>query len=314
MAEAAGKVVYAALAGNVLIAVSKFIAAGYTGSAALLAEAVHSLVDCGNEVLLLYGSYRARRPADAQFPFGHGKELYFWCFVVAVLVFALGAGVSFYQGVHRLRHPEPVQHVVVNYVVLGVALVFEGGSWLYALHSFRRSKGQRGYFEAVVRAKDPTTFTVLFEDSAALLGLLVALAAQVLSAHTGDAAWDAAASLVIAGILAAAAVLLARETKSLLIGEAATPDVVAGILVQLRARPEIDEINEILTLHMGPDYILVNISLHVAEQARRAEVHRVFDDIDAAIRRRFPKVRRVFIESERPAAGRALVPLPPAAR
>jgi len=311
MADGAGKAVYAALAGNALIALSKFGAAAYTGSSAILSEGVHSLVDCGNEILLLYGMRRARLPPDQRFPFGHGKEIYFWSFVVALLVFALGAGVSFYEGVHRLRHPAPVRDVHINYIVILGAMVFEGGSWWIAFREFRRVKGERGYVEAVQRAKDPTTFTVLFEDSAALLGLAVALAGVALGQATGAPVWDGAASLCIGAILAGTAFWLARETKSLLIGESANLEVVAGIRALLEAQREIDEVNEILTMHMGPDVILVNLSVHVAEAAGRGQVHELFSAIDAGIKARFPKVRRVFIESVHHPAQADAVPLPP---
>ncbi|TFW11368.1 cation transporter [Massilia arenosa] len=305
------KAVYAALAGNVLIAISKFVAAWFTGSSAILSEGVHSLVDCGNEILLLYGLRRARLPADARFPFGHGKEIYFWSFVVALLVFALGAGVSFYEGVHHLRHPTTVEDAWINYLVIGVAIVFEGASWMVAFREFRRGKGDNSYVEAVERAKDPTTFTVLFEDSAALLGLVVALIGVALGQATGNPVWDGAASIVIAFILAATAFWLARETKGLLIGESANLEVVAGIRALLEEQKQIDDVNEILTMHMGPDFILVNISLHVADAAGRAQVHQLFHDIDRGIKQRYPKVRRVFIESVVDPDAEHVVPLPP---
>ncbi|WP_363281172.1 cation diffusion facilitator family transporter [Devosia sp.] len=163
-------VVYAALAGNFLIAVTKFIAAAFTGSSAMLSEGVHSLVDTGNELLLLYGLHRAAKPPDREHPFGHGRELYFWSFVVAVLIFALGAGVSIYEGVRHVMQPEPMENATVNYIVLGLSIVFETASWLVALREFRREKGELGYLAAIRESKDPTTFTVLVEDSVAFSG------------------------------------------------------------------------------------------------------------------------------------------------
>lgn len=310
-AHASGKVVYVALLGNVAIAVSKFIAAAMTGSSAMLSEGVHSLVDTGNEMLLLYGMKRAAQPPDQRFPFGHGKEIYFWSFVVALLVFALGAGVSLYEGMAHLRHPAPMEQAYINYIVIGVAFAFEAFSWLVALRAIRRIKGDQTYLEVVHRAKDPTTFTVLMEDSAALLGLLVALAGVALRQWTGNPMWDGAASVVIGLILAGTACWLALETKSLLIGESANLEVVAGIRNLLEEQPRIDQVNEILTMHMGPDFILVNISLHVASSARREEVHQLFADIDTGIKESFPKVRRVFIESVRDPDAQHMVPLPP---
>ena len=218
------KVIYAALAGNLLIAATKFTAAFFTGSSAMLSEGVHSLVDTGNGGLLLFGLHRAGRPPDRTHPFGHGRELYFWSFVVAILVFALGAGVSFYEGVAHIRHPEPASNVAVNYVVLGLSMVFEGGAWLIALKEFRRSKGRMGYYEAIRKSKDPSVFTVLFEDSAALLGLVIALVA-ITAAHLMEMpVLDGVGSIGIGLVLAATATLLARECKGLLMGEAASPD------------------------------------------------------------------------------------------
>jgi cation diffusion facilitator family transporter len=298
MAKGSKKTVYAALIGNLLIAACKFVAAAMTGSSAMLSEAVHSVVDTGNEGLLLYGIRRARLPADERYPFGHGKEIYFWSFVVALLIFALGAGVSIYEGIHHLLHPAPMEDPLINYAVIGLAFVFEGASWLVALREFRASKGEHGYLEAVHRGKDPTVFTVLFEDSAALLGLVVALAGVALGQLTDNPFYDGAASILIGLILSVAAFWLAYETKGLLIGESAGGEVVAGIRELVLRDPQVDRVNAILTMHMGPDYILVNISLHVASAAGRMQVHGIFDDIDRAIKQRYPKIKRVFIESE----------------
>jgi cation diffusion facilitator family transporter len=297
MESGAKKTVYAALLGNLLIAATKFVAAAFTGSSAMLSEAVHSTVDTGNEVLLLYGMRQARQPADEKFPFGHGKEIYFWSFVVAVLVFAVGAGISLYEGVHHLLRPTPMENPLVNYVVLGLALVFEGFSWRVAFREFSKDKGGASFLQAIHRGKDPTVFTVLLEDSAALLGLLVALAGIALRQWSGNPVYDGAASIVIGLILTVVAFVLAYESKSLLIGESASRDVVAGIRAMLSQNPNVDQVNEILSMHMGPDFILVNISLNVAARADRTQVHELFNMIDSDIKRAFPKVRRVFIES-----------------
>ena len=197
MAKASPKLaIIAALIGNTLIAVTKFIAAALTGSSAMLSEGIHSLVDTGNQGLLLYGLRRAARPADAKFPFGHGKEVYFWSFVVAILIFAVGAGVSLYEGIHRLYDPVTMTNPLINYIVLGLALFFEGFVLYYAAREFRKSKGEMGCFEAVRRGKDPTLFVVLFEDSAAMLGLLAALTGVALTHASGDPIYDALASLL----------------------------------------------------------------------------------------------------------------------
>ena len=297
MDSGAKKSVYAALIGNLLIAVTKFVAAFFTGSSAMLSEAVHSLVDTGNEVLLLYGMRQARQPADEKYPFGHGKEIYFWSFMVAVLVFSLGAGISVYEGVFHIRHPGVIDKPLVNYIVLGLALLFEAVSWHVAFTQFKKEKGELSFVQAIHRGKDPTVFTVLLEDSAALLGLVVALAGIGLGQLTGNMVYDGAASIVIGLILAGVAGWLAYESKSLLIGESAGRDVVAGIRALIQTNPCVDKVNEILSMHMGPEFILVNISLNVSPTADRAEVHYLFDTIDDDIKRAFPKVRRVFIES-----------------
>jgi len=296
-------VIYAALIGNALIAVTKFAAAAITGSSAMLAEGIHSVVDTGNQGLLLHGLRRARRPPDARFPFGHGKEVYFWSFVVAILIFAVGAGISLYEGIHAVLDPHPVTNPVVNYVVLALAIVFEGGAWWFAFRGFRRVKGRLGYVEAVVRSKDPTIFVVLFEDSAALLGLLVALAGIAMAQATGAWWLDGAASIVIGCILAATAIWLAVETKGLLIGEAATPAVIRGIRERIAGHDPVQGVNEILTMHMGPEFVLVNASVTFAPGARADQVAAAVAAIDRDLKRTWPEIRRVFIEGEGRAAG-----------
>ena len=298
MAAGQKKVVYAALAGNLAIAVTKFIAASITGSSAMLSEGVHSVVDTGNQALLLYGMRRSRRPADERFPFGHGKEVYFWSFVVALLVFALGAGVSFYQGVHHLLYPVEVERPFVNYVVLAFDAVFEAGSWSVAYREFRAKAGSRGSVEAVRRGKDPTDFAVLLEDSAALAGIAVAFVGVLAGHLTGDARFDGAASMIIGLILAATAIWLARETKGLLIGESANREVVSEIKRLAGSYREIDRVNEVLTMHIGPEYILANISVDIACDVPRTRAHAIMDELDVRIKRADPRVKRVFIESQ----------------
>jgi len=298
MASGSKRIIYAALAGNSLIAVTKFVASAVTGSSAMLAEGIHSLVDTGNQVLLLHGLRQARKPSDERFPFGHGKEIYFWSFVVAVSIFAVGAGVSVYEGVHRLLAPEPMTHVHVNYIVLGLAMVFEAGAWWFAFREFARVKGDLGWFEAVQRGKDPTVFVVLFEDSAAMLGLLAALAGVGLAHATGNPLWDGVASIVIGAILGATAAWLAFETKGLLIGESANRWVVQGIREAVRAFDEVRHVNEVLTMHMGPEFILVNVSVDFHRGASAKEIEETIARLDGAIKAGFPHVRRVFVEAE----------------
>ena len=298
MASGSRRVILAALAGNALIAVTKFTAAGLTGSSAMLSEGIHSLVDTGNQILLLYGLRRAARPPDRRFPFGHGKEVYFWSFVVAILIFAVGAGISIYEGISHLLHPEPLRNAMVNYVVLGLALVFEGGAWYFAFREFNRARGGWGYLEAVQRGKDPTLFVVLFEDSAAMAGLLVALTGVLLADLTGLMMFDGIASVVIGLILGATAVWLARETKGLLIGEAANQRVVDGIRRLLDDSEAVVHVNEVLTMHMGPEFVLLNVSAAFRPESSAGELEAAVAALDARIKAAFPEVKRIFVEAE----------------
>lgn len=298
MSESSKKVIFAALAGNLLIALTKFVAAVVTGSSAMFSEGIHSVVDTGNQILLLYGFKRAKLPADEQFPFGHGKEVYFWSFVVALLVFSLGAGVSVYEGVMHILDPAPISNPSVNYIVLALGLLFEGASWLFALTEFTRAKGKWTYVEAVQRGKDPSLFMVVFEDSAAILGLLVALAGVFLAEHTGLYWIDGAASVVIGLILAATAAWLAYETKGLLIGEAANRSVVRGVREIAANAPEVERVNEILTMHMGPNYILVNLSVKFVARTPASQLEAVIASLDQRLKEAYPQIQKIFVEAE----------------
>jgi len=299
MAGSSKTAIYAALVGNSLIAVTKFAAAAFTGSAAMFAEGIHSLVDTGNQILLLHGLRAARRPASPSFPFGHGKEIYFWGFVVAIMIFALGAALSFYKGLEHVLHPEPLSSFGVNYVVLGLAIVFEGAALTIALRQFKQSKGNLGYFDAVRRGKDPTLFVIVFEDSAALLGLLVAMAGIFLYQITGNPIFDGLASMVIGVILAITAVWLAYETKGLLIGEAADPETVSRIREAAASHPLVKTVSEVATLHMGPAFVVVNISVDFVDDINVGQVEAGVTDLGRRIKAIDPVLRRVFVEVER---------------
>ncbi|MDX6806707.1 cation diffusion facilitator family transporter [Terrihabitans rhizophilus] len=292
------KVIYAALAGNLLIAVTKFVAAFFTGSSAMISEGVHSLVDTGNEGLLLYGLHRASRPADAGHPLGHGRELYFWTFIVALLVFALGAGVSIYEGVKHIMEPEPVTNPLINYVVLGLSILFEGYSWTVAFREFRSQKGRLGYVEAVRRSKDPTTFTVLLEDSAALAGLAIAFLGIWLGHTFGIPELDGVASVGIGLVLAATAVVLARETKGLLIGESASPEVQAGILRIAQADPAVRSANGIITVHLGPDQIIAHLSAEFEDHTTAPQIEACVTRLENAVREAYPRVTALFVKPQ----------------
>ncbi|MCU7838788.1 MAG: cation diffusion facilitator family transporter [Candidatus Thiodiazotropha sp. (ex Lucinoma annulata)] len=299
MASGSKKVIFAALIGNSLISITKFVAASITGSSAMLSEGIHSLVDTGNQGLLLYGIARSKKPADEDFPFGHGKEIYFWSFIVAILIFALGGGISIYEGIKHVQHPEPMSSPLVNYIVLGLAIVFEGAAWLFAFREFSRAKGKWGYVEAIQRAKDPSIFVVLFEDTAAMLGLVVAFAGIALTQLTGILVFDGIASIIIGLILVGTAVWLAYETKSLLIGESANPAVVQGIRELVSSKASIECVNEVLTMHMGPDFILANLSVDFRDSITADEVERTIGEMDGSIKEQFPQVKRIFIEAEK---------------
>ena len=297
-ANASTKVIIAALIGNAAISITKFFAAFTTGSSAMLSEGIHSLVDTGNQILLLYGLKQAKKPADEEFPFGHGKEIYFWSFVVAILIFAVGSGVSIYEGILHVMQPAEIKNPMVNYIVLGLALVFEGGAWFFAFKEFGKVKGKRGYIEAVQRGKDPSMFVVLFEDSAAMLGLLIALLGIWLTQVTGIAIFDGIASILIGLILGGTAIWLAVETKGLLIGEGANKEVTDSIRRIAESFEEVEKVNELLTMHMGPEFILVNISIRFKRGQLTRQLETIIQELDSAIKAEHEIVQRIFVEAE----------------
>lgn len=299
MASGSKKVIIAALIGNALISITKFAAALITRSSAMLSEGIHSLVDTGNQILLLYGLRQAKKPADENFPFGHGKEVYFWSFIVAILIFALGGGISIYEGIQHLRHPRAISNPMINYIVLGLALLFEGAAWSFAFRGFTRAKGKWGYLEAIQRGKDPSMFVVLFEDTAAMLGLLVAFVGIALTQITGILYFDGTASIVIGLILIGTAVWLAYETKSLLIGESANRPVIKGIREILKSNMLVEHVNEVLTMHMGPDFILANLSVDFRDNATAGDIETVIAEMNQAIKKQYPQIKRIFIEAEK---------------
>jgi cation diffusion facilitator family transporter len=294
-------VIYAALIGNLLIAVTKFAAAAWTGSSAMLSEGVHSLVDTGNGLLLLYGLRRAARPPDLTHPFGHGRELYFWSFIVALLVFALGAGVSFYEGVRHILAPRHATSLGVNYAVLGLSMLFEGYSWRVALKEFRTAKGSLGYLAAVRQSKDPSVFTVLFEDTAALLGLFIAFIGITAAAVFDMPELDGVASIAIALVLGATATLLARESKALLMGEAALPHVQEEILSAVRGDPDVERVNGMTTVHLGPDQIVVALSLEFRDARTTSQIEACVERIEARLRETRSDIASVFVKPQTPA-------------
>lgn len=299
MASGSGKVVLAALTANALIAVSKFAAASITGSAAMLSEALHSVADTSNQALLLLGMRRARRPADAQHPFGYSKELYFWSFVVAILLFSMGAGVSLYEGIQKLQHPHAIESPIVNYVVLCVAIVFELISTYIALKEFNAQRGTMSPIAALRTSKDPALFTVVLEDLAALSGLVFALVGILASHLLGWLQGDAVASIAIGLLLAGVAAFMSLETKSLLIGEAADASVVAGVqalIAEEAARSGvIRRVHDIRTMHLGPADVLLTARIDFADEVSAGRIEAILGDLQATIQRQFPVVRQLFL-------------------
>lgn len=298
-AEAGGEsklVLFAALAANLGIAVAKFVAAALTGSSAMLTEGFHSVVDSLNQVLLLYGQKTSARPPDEIHPLGYGREVYFWSFVVAILIFATGAGLSIYEGILHIRHPEPMSDPLVNYIVLAVAFLMEGSSWIVAVRAFGAKRGELGWWTAIHRSKDPPTFIVLFEDTAALIGLLFAASGVALAQLTGNPVWDGVASVVIGVVLGVVAILLARESKGLLIGERADPALAAAVRAAVDGRPEVTRVVDVATVHIGPNSIFVGLSVDFDDDVRAGVLETLVAELEGRLRREWPAISAIYIK------------------
>ena len=300
MSGGSTRVILTALAANVGIAIAKFVAAGITGSSAMLTEGVHSLVDSCNHVLLLYGSKRAARPADARHPLGYGRELYFWSFVVAILVFALGAGVAVYEGILHILHPEAGSDPTIAYIVLAISFALEGWSTWEALRAFNLSRGKRTMFQAIRDSKDAPTIIVLLENGGALAGILIAAIGIYISHASGDPRWDGAASVLIGVILGLLAILLAVEAKGLLIGESADPELVAGLRAIALGIPGVTGVGEVVTVHHSPDRIVAGIDVDFDDAISGGDVEVIVRKIEDMVEKDWPAVFRVFV---RPVAG-----------
>ena len=296
--KASSVAVWAALSGNLLVACAKGVASWMSGSTAMLSEAVHSCVDSINEVLLLYGIERSNRPADNAHPLGYGRELYFWSFVVALLIFTLGAGVSLYEGVSRILHPQSIQKPVLVFGVLAASFVFEGGSLLVGMRAFRSANPDIGFWAAFRRSKDPPTFIVVFEDAAALLGITVAAACTTVTLWSGDSRWDGIASVIIACILAAVAALLAAESKELLLGERADPRLSDSILRIAADLESVRTANGIVTVQVAPDNVLVTLSLDFVKYLRVPDIENAVLALESRIRAAHPEVSALFVKPQ----------------
>ena len=291
--------IYGAIAANVAIAITKFVVAGVTGSSAMMSEAVHSTVDTGNGLLLLVGMHRSKRPASRAHPFGHGKELYFWSLIVAVLIFGLGGGISMYEGVQHMRAPEPLTDPFWNYMVLGAAALFEGASFLVALRQFRSETKGRPFWRALHTSKDPSIYTVLAEDGAALLGLLLA-AGGVYASHALDMpVLDGAASVAIGILLAGVAVLLMRESHGLLIGEGIQRETANAIMALAEAHASVARAQPPLSMYMGSNEVLLAMDVEFVAGTSADTVVNTVEAIENEIGKRYPRINRIYIEARR---------------
>jgi len=292
------KSIYAALAANIAIAATKFIAGGITGSSAMISEAVHSLVDSVNELLLLYGIHRSNRQKDKTHPFGYGKELYFWSFIVAILIFGLGAGVSFYQGYHHLKDPAPMTNSGWNYAVLAFSFLFDGSSFIVALKEFNKTRREDSLWSAIKRSKDPTTFMVLFEDGAALLGVSVVFVCLYIGQQTDNPYLDGIASILVGLILTVASALLVRESRSLLMGEGISASTEQEIISLIEKNLSAVKVKKVFSIYQSPEEVLLVLIIAFTPKMTAEELNEKIDDIKKRIRDRYPKINYIIIQPE----------------
>lgn len=304
MAAESKLAIYAAIGGNLAIAIMKFTAAAFTGSSAMLSEGIHSLVDTGNGGLLLLGIHKSSRRADAAHPFGYGKELYFWSLIVAVLIFGVGGGISIYEGIVHLITPSALDDPFWSYIVLGLAMVFEGFVFVIAFRAFQSLKGdEQNIWEAIKASKDPTTFTVLFEDAAALLGLIVAFVGIFLANQFNNPYLDGAASVAIGVILTTVAGFLIYESKGLLVGEGADPQTLKDIRKLAESDPAVRRVINPLTMHFGPNTMLLTMDIEFDGKLSAAKVNEAVDRLEKSIKNQYPAIKYIYIEAGSVAAG-----------
>jgi cation diffusion facilitator family transporter len=293
--ESSNRAVYVAIASDLAITMAKFVAAAFTASASMLAEGIHSLVETANNLLLLWGRHAYRRPPDKGHPFGHGKELYFWTLVVALLIFSAGGGVTIVEGIERLMDPQALKSPVANYAVLGVAAIFEGVAATIAYRNLRARRPEAGLWQTIRDTKDPTVPTVLLQNGSGLLGVVVAFVGVFLGHLMGNPYPDAIASLVIGLILAAVAIVLTYESKKLLVGESAQDEAVRDIRAIVEGDSAIAQVGDVLTMHLGPDDVLATLDVRFHPDVSAAELARAADCLGAALHERHPEVRRVYL-------------------
>jgi len=289
--------IYGAIGANVAIAVSKFVAAFFTGSSAMLSEGIHSLVDSGNGILILYGVKQAEKPADARHPFGRSKELYFWSLIVAILVFSVGGGMSFYEGVKHLQHPSPITDPTWNYVVLGLSLVFEGISCFLAFREFNKDRGDSGFWETLGRSKDPSVFAILMEDLAALVGLVIALLGVYFGHLLNNPYFDGGASICIGVLLVSVAIFLIYKTKGLLVGEGVDDATLDGLEALANQDKAVEAIRRPLTMYMGPKDVVLALDVDFHDHLSANEIEQAVSRLQQSIRAKYPDFKRIFIEA-----------------
>jgi cation diffusion facilitator family transporter len=297
--------VLGALFANGVITVLKFAAAIITGSTGMMAEALHSAADTTNQVFLLLGLQFYKRPASQKHPFGYGKERFFWSFIAAIFIFGVGSTYAIYEGVVKLRHPYPPENLEWAYWVLGISFLLEAGSIALAIYQEMKEAHHEGltFFAHLGESKDPTAKTVIFEDSAALLGIVIVTAGIYLTEHhtgPGDGAyWDGIASIVIGLVLAVVAFVLARTSRGLLLGEAATPKIVRAIVEAIESHPNVVKVVELLTMHLAPKQILINAHINLRDDLVTGDIVRTVEEVEELIKRAEPKVEMIFLETAR---------------
>lgn len=302
--------IYAAIGANLAIAVAKFIAASFTGSSAMLSEGIHSVVDTGNGLLLLHGIRRSKKAPDEAHPFGYGKELYFWSLIVAILIFSIGGGMSFYEGIAHIQNPQALTDPTWNYVVLALAACFESFALYLALKEFNMTRNGRSFFAAIRVSKNPANFAVIFEDSAALLGLVVAALGVFLGHQFNNPYLDGAASLVIGVILAFTAIFLAYESKGLLIGEGADVEVLKNLMNMVQAEPTIQSARQPLTMHFGPNEVFLALDVNFMSELTAVQIEDAIVELETKIRQNYPDIKRIFIEARSISSERKTNPSP----
>ena len=290
--------IFAAIAGNLLIAVTKFIAFVFTGSSAMLSEGIHSAVDTGNGFLMLWGIHKSRKPPDEKHPFGHGRELYFWSLIVAVSIFAGGGGVSIYEGILHIQHPVPIESPIWNYVTLGAAFVFESTTWVFGWIAFSRDRKGKPVLEAIHVSKDPTSFTVLLEDTAAIIGLAAAFLGIFFASHFGLMYFDGIGSVAIGLVMCTAALFLGYESKSLLVGEAVDRETIAGIREIAESEHVVERANRIRTIYLGPNDVVLTLELQFLKETDARELRTAIRDIERNVKDKYSEIAKVYYEAE----------------